>query len=78
MFKAGAKGYLLKECVFDELVPAIRTVLDNQICLSSKIDAIVIKDCIKNKSISKELGFTKPPLRECEVVQFIADRETTK
>ena len=37
MFKAGALGYLLKDCVLDELVPAIRAVLNNQTYLSSKL-----------------------------------------
>ncbi len=37
MLKAGALGYLLKDCVFEELVPAVRAVLNNQTYLSSKL-----------------------------------------
>ena len=37
MFKAGALGYLLKDCVLDELVPAIRAVLNNQTYLNLKL-----------------------------------------
>ena len=34
MMEAGAKGYLLKECAFEELMTAIRTVLANKTYLS--------------------------------------------
>ena len=37
MLKAGALGYLLKDCVFEELAPAVRAVLNNQTYLSSKL-----------------------------------------
>jgi two-component system, NarL family, response regulator NreC len=33
MLEAGASGYLLKDCAFDELVDAIRTVLSGQVYL---------------------------------------------
>ncbi len=37
MLKAGASGYLLKDCAFEELVQAIHTVLDNRIYMSLRI-----------------------------------------
>jgi len=37
MLKAGALGYLLKDCVLEDLVLAIRAVLNNQTYLSSKL-----------------------------------------
>ncbi len=37
MLKAGALGYLLKDCVLEELVLAVRAVLNNQTYLSSKL-----------------------------------------
>ena len=37
MLKAGALGYLLQDCVFEELAPAVRAVLNNQTYLSSKL-----------------------------------------
>lgn len=36
-FKAGASGYLLLDCAFEELVDAIRTVNDNYIYLSAGV-----------------------------------------
>lgn len=37
MLEAGASGYLLKDCAFDQLVDAIHTVLDGQIYLGPGI-----------------------------------------
>jgi DNA-binding NarL/FixJ family response regulator len=39
MLEAGASGYILKECAFDELINAIRTVAKNSQYLSPKIEA---------------------------------------
>ncbi len=38
MLKAGTSGYLLKDCVLEELVLAVRAVLNNQTFLSSKLE----------------------------------------
>jgi DNA-binding NarL/FixJ family response regulator len=38
MLEAGASGYLLKDCVLEELVLAVRAVLNNKTCLSSKLE----------------------------------------
>src|SRR3989339_1541029 len=40
--KVCADGYILKECAFEELILAIKTVLDNRIFLSSTINDLVI------------------------------------
>ena len=37
MFEAGAKGYILKDCVYEELINAIHDVGENRIYLSPKI-----------------------------------------
>jgi DNA-binding NarL/FixJ family response regulator len=42
MLKAGASGYILKYCLFDELIDAINTVLKGNIYLSPKITGIAI------------------------------------
>ena len=44
MLKAGASGYLIKDCAFDQLIQAIHTVVDNQMYLSPKITGIVVGD----------------------------------
>ena len=44
LLKAGACGYLLKDCAFEELIPAIYSAFDNQTYLGSglEIDAAPI------------------------------------
>jgi len=37
MLEAGAKGYILKDCAYEELINAIHDVGENKIFLSSKI-----------------------------------------
>ena len=44
MFKAGASGYLLKDCAFEELANAIRAVVLNRTYLSPKIADTLIED----------------------------------
>jgi len=72
--KAGAVGYLLKECAFEELVRAIRTVMAGQIYLSPGIASQVVREYIEN-------GLTPPPAltaREREVLQMITEGKSTR
>ena len=43
MLKAGARGYLLKDCDFDELLTAIRTVVEGGIYISAGLDSSIRK-----------------------------------
>lgn len=44
MLKAGASGYLVKHCAYEELVNAIRIVVKNKFYLSSEIIGTVMDD----------------------------------
>src|SRR3974390_1734621 len=44
MLKAGASGYLLKDCAFEELVQAIRLAMSSRIYLSPGVADVVVKD----------------------------------
>jgi DNA-binding NarL/FixJ family response regulator len=44
MFKAGATGYLLKDCAFEELVRAIHLVTTNQTYLGSGVEEYAAAD----------------------------------
>ena len=46
MLKAGAHGYLLKDCAFEELAQAIRLVMANKTYLSPGVAEIVVKDYV--------------------------------
>ncbi|MFA5110908.1 MAG: response regulator [Desulfobaccales bacterium] len=55
VLKAGASGYLLKDCAFEELTQAIRTVRENKTFISSGISSIVIQDYIEALRASEAL-----------------------
>ena len=44
MLNAGASGYLLKDCALEELVKAIRTVVNQKIYLSSNLSNLLVTD----------------------------------
>jgi len=45
--KAGALGYVLKTSIFDDLIPALRAVMANELFLSPKITDVEIGDYTK-------------------------------
>ena len=76
MFKAGASGYLLKDCALEELVKAVRTVINRKIYLSPGISDIVIKDFVIGYS-SDSSAYSVLTAREREVLQLMAEGKTT-
>ena len=75
---AGASGYLLKDCAFEELVMAIHTVIGNQIYLSPEIAGTVVDDYKARRPESGASAFSKLTEREREIVQLLAEGQTTK
>lgn len=78
MLRAGATGYLIKDCASEELVSAIRTVLNNQTYLSPKIADIVRRDYLHQGPKADTSVFSILTAREREVLQFMAEGKTTK
>jgi two-component system response regulator NreC len=78
MFKAGAAGYLLKDCAFEELVLAIRAVSSNKAYLSSKLSDTMIKDYVKLFPKKKSSVFSTLSTREREVLQLLAEGKSTR
>ena len=78
ILKAGGSGYLLKDCAADELVQAIRSVIEGKQYLSPKIAGIVIESY--RRALSKDQLSRAPELtaREREVLQLVAEGETSK
>ena len=73
MLKAGACGYLLKDCAFEELAQAIRLAMSNQTFLSPGIAEIVVKDYVTLYANPSESVFSVLTPREREVLQRIAE-----
>jgi two-component system, NarL family, response regulator NreC len=78
MLEAGAAGYLLKDCAFEELVYALKTISNNQTYLSPAITGIVIEDYVRQLSSEESSALSVLTAREREVLQLLAEGKTTK
>jgi two-component system response regulator NreC len=79
MLKAGASGYLLKECAFEELTRAIRVVLAHKTYLSPGVTDILVKDCKLGAPPNEVSAFGLLTPREREVLQLMSEgKPTTK
>lgn len=78
MFKAGAMGYLLKDCEFDELVEAIRSVAQGQMYITPTVAETVLGSCLHDEGPDQEGAFSLLTPREREVLQLIAEGHSTK
>ncbi|GAI90606.1 unnamed protein product, partial [marine sediment metagenome] len=78
MLRAGATGYLPKDCASEELVRAIRTVLSNQTYLSPSIADVVRRDYLSERREADISVFRVLTEREREVLQLIAEGKNTK
>jgi len=77
MFRAGAKGYLLKDCPFEELTQAIHTVMEGKTYVSPSVGQTVIEDYVSNPEDEKS-AFHVLSQREREVLQLLAEGKPTK
>jgi two-component system response regulator NreC len=78
MLKSGAAGYLLKDCAFEELTRAIRTIIDDKTYLSPSISGVVVDDYIHRLSRTDVSDIDNLSNREREVLQLIAEGNSTK
>ena len=78
MLAAGAKGYLLKDCAFEELARAIRTVAADRVYLGPRIAGIVVEDYARDSPMSETPDPAALSRREREVLQLVAEGRTTK
>ena len=79
MIRAGASGYMLKECVFDDLVIAINAVVSGKAYLSPEIIGIVLGDIIKNDVSPVAAGAceTLTP-KERHILQLLIEGKSAK
>jgi len=78
MLKAGASAYLLKDCAFEELITAIRTIMKGKTYLSPGIADVVIEDYIRKGSKEDSSVFSILSDREREVLQLMVEGKSTK
>lgn len=72
-FKNGAKGYVLKESAFEELIQAIHTVMDNKVYVSSLLGPILLRGFLENEKSGNDLS-----TREREVLKLVAEGYSNK
>jgi DNA-binding NarL/FixJ family response regulator len=76
--RAGASGYVVKDCAIDELLAAIHLVAKDQLYLSQALAASVVKDYISMTSDRAGSVFSVLSAREREVLQLLAEGKSTK
>ncbi len=78
VLEGGASGYLLKDCVLNELLTAIRTVMANQIFHCPTITTSVVHSYRAQRAATQPSLFSLLTDREREVLQLIAEGHSTK
>jgi DNA-binding NarL/FixJ family response regulator len=77
-FAAGASGYLLKECAFDEVADAVQVVRNGQTYLSPHIAGDVMKDYAGLAANEGKSAFAVLTPREREILQMLAEGHAVK
>jgi len=77
MLKAGAAGYMLKDCAFKDLAKGIREVMSHRTYLSDEVTDIVVKDYLSSNNHTEPSAFQLLSPREREVLQLIAEGKTS-
>ena len=75
---AGASGFVLKDCAFDELAGAIRDVAADCFYLSPRIAGVVVRDYLGKRGRVETSPVGRLTPREREVLQLIAEGKNTK
>jgi len=79
MIQAGAKGFILKESGYDELITAIMKVMNGDNFFSNKILTSLIKShTMLNKSSQKKEEVVKLSRREVEILRLICEGYSNK
>jgi DNA-binding NarL/FixJ family response regulator len=78
MIEAGASGYLLKECAFEELVQAIHEVVEkDQVYLSPEMTQMVVNHYLQSTRKGKMQDTQPLTSKEREVLQLVAEGNTS-
>ncbi len=78
MLAIGASGYILKFCLFDELVKAVHAAAAGQHYLSPQITDVLVDEYVNKVSATEENGLGSLSKRERQVLQLVAEGLSTK
>ncbi|MHB8767141.1 MAG: response regulator [Deferrisomatales bacterium] len=77
--RAGADGYVLKDATADEVLHAVRTVLDGHRCLSPEISDQGVRGFLDSKGTDGlRTPFSDLTVREREVLKLVAEGHRTR
>jgi DNA-binding NarL/FixJ family response regulator len=78
MLRAGANGFLLKDCAFTELLQALETVCAGRAYISPQIAKTVLDDYLASRQRSDGKEVPQLTQHERAVLQLFAEGKTTK
>lgn len=78
MLRAGAQGYVLKECAFEEVVRAVREVVAGRCYLCPQLASDFIREAAGRGAEQASDAYRLLSAREREVLQLIAEGRSTK
>lgn len=76
VMRAGAQGYIMKEAAMDELMAAIRRVLDGGVYLSERVGATILKNLARGTGTPTGLG--RLTNRELDVLHLLGQGYNTR
>ena len=77
MLQAGASGYMLKDCAYEELISAVRDIIAGKFYLSKDVTGVVINNYINMVQAVDAASLPTLTLRERETLQLIAEGKST-
>jgi len=77
MLRSGARGYILKDCAFEELIQAIRMVMADKTYLCPLITEVVVKDYVNLNPNPSQSSFAVLTAREREVLRLLTEGRRT-
>jgi len=78
MLRAGAAGYVLKDCAFEELVRGIRAVAQGHMYLSPRVADAVVEGHVRAPAAEAQPTGSVLTAREREVLQLLTEGHGTK
>lgn len=78
MLDSGASAYLLKDCAFEELESAVRSVMRGEVYLSPRVAAMVVEGYVHGTGRNKSSSLKELTPREREVLQLLSEGKSSK
>ena len=78
MLKAGASGYLLKDCASEELIDAVHVIMKNRLYISPAMVDDMVRGYVQMASREDLSAFSVLTARERDVLQRLAEGKSVK